>query len=213
MSTRRALLAAAAGVLVVGADGAPSLAPHPDAALLVLCARLEEMQAEWQRLYDLTSEEDELTTAADHAWQTYSAELWPGLRLSPWSRKERDPVDIPGRLVDLPATTSEGLRAKAAAVLALDEAAGYLTDCRNDSAELWQSVSGTGDKAPAFIRLLPAGTPPLAISRLFPRPDALDGGARSRARGSPRPAVPIRAALRPDGILEVSRPMARSNPN
>ncbi len=193
MSTRRALLAAAAGVLVVGADGASSLAPHPDAALLVLCARLEEMQAEWQRLYDLTSEEDELTTAADHAWQTYSAELWPGLRLSPWSREGRDPVDIPGRLVDLPATTSEGLRAKAAAVLALDEAANYLTDCRNDSAELWQSV--IRDAAGSAHRPLGADATPLrpdllgsvaiCAGQLPGNPVSLhDGALRSVALGS-----------------------------
>ena len=111
-----------------------------DAALFALCAQLEDMQAEWQRLYDLTSEEDELTTPADHAWQAYSDNTWPGLCLSPWTSKGRNPADLPAQLVDLPATTPAGLQAKAAAVLALDEATGYLSDCRNDSAELWASV-------------------------------------------------------------------------
>ena len=93
-----------------------------------------------QRLYDATSDEDELTTPADFAWQAYSDTVWPGLNFTTWRREGRDPADMPGRLLDLPATTAAGLQAKAAAVLAIDEAASYLTDCRNDSAELWQSV-------------------------------------------------------------------------
>ena len=66
--------------------------------------------------------------------------MWPGLNFNTWRRESRDPADLPGRLVDQPATTPAGLQAKAAAVLAIDEAASYLTDCRNDSAELWASV-------------------------------------------------------------------------
>ena len=83
---------------------------------------------------------DELTTPADHAWQAYSDTVWPGLNFTTWRREGRDPADMPGRLLDLPATTPAGLQAKAAAVLAIDEAASYLTDCRNDTAELWASV-------------------------------------------------------------------------
>ena len=47
---------------------------HVDADLFALCAQLEDMRAEWQRLYDATSDADELTTPADHAWQAYSDE-------------------------------------------------------------------------------------------------------------------------------------------
>ena len=143
MSTRRALLTVIAVAPVqlkwTGSQSGGALR-NPDAALLALCAQLEEMQAEWQRLYDATSDEADLTTPADFAWQAYSDTVWPGLNFTTWRREGRDPADEPGCLLDLPATTPAGLQAKAAAVLAIDEAASYLTDCRNDSAELWQSV-------------------------------------------------------------------------
>ena len=133
MSTRRALLAGAAGVVVAGA--AP--AAHPDAALLTLCAQLEAMQAEWQWRWTLTSDGPALETEADRAWQAYSDDVWPGIGLSDWNRIE--PGDLAGELRALRATTPEGLKAKARAIMALDHAATYC-DCRNDAAQLWQSI-------------------------------------------------------------------------
>ena len=44
-----------------------------------------------------------------------------------------------GQLRVLRATTPEGLRAKARAIMALDSAAIYC-DCRNDAAQIWQSI-------------------------------------------------------------------------
>ena len=136
MSTRRALLAGAAGVVVAGA--AP--AGHPDAALLALCARLEAMQAEWQRLWALTSDGPAIETDADQAWQDYADNVWPGVTISHWDPERRRPNDLPAKLLTLQATTPEGLQAKAAAILALDDAAGYQFDYRNDAIELWQSL-------------------------------------------------------------------------
>jgi hypothetical protein len=49
------------------------------------------------------------------------------------------PTDLPGRLRTLRAITPEGLKAKARAVMALDNAASYC-DCRNDAAQIWVSV-------------------------------------------------------------------------
>ena len=59
---------------------------HPDRALLDLCDWLTLLQEEWQRLYEATSNADELTTAVDHAWQDYSDNVWPGIGLSDWNR-------------------------------------------------------------------------------------------------------------------------------
>ena len=159
MSTRRALLAATAGVLAAGADGVPSLASNPDAALLALCARLTDMQAEWQRLYDATSEEGPLTTPADHAWQAYSDDVWPRTALQ---RRDSVTRDVPGMLLTHPAATLEGLQAKAAALLALDAAASYC-DLRDDSYEL--TLSLLRDAAGAAFR--PLGTDATSL-RLVP---------------------------------------------
>ena len=111
--------------------------PHPDAALLALCARIDVMRAEWQRLWWLTSNGPALETEADRAWQDYSDTIWPGIGLSDWNRIE--PGDAVGELRTLCATTPEGLKAKARAIMALDNAATY-SDCRNDAAQLWQSI-------------------------------------------------------------------------
>ncbi|MGI4945582.1 MAG: hypothetical protein ACRYHQ_34305 [Janthinobacterium lividum] len=112
-----------------------------DAELLMLCARLDELRAEWQRLYDATSDLPELTTPADHAWQDYSDNAWPGVALAviAGGSKPRDPADLPARLHDLLATTPEGRAAKAAAILALDEAAAYC-DCRDDICQLYATM-------------------------------------------------------------------------
>ncbi|MGI4797620.1 MAG: hypothetical protein ACRYG8_26960 [Janthinobacterium lividum] len=115
-------------------------APHPDAELLALCHRLQDMQAEWQRLYDATSDEPRLTTTADHAWDDYTNHVWPGIRIaSSIFHKQPHPDDQPGQLLRLPATTPEGQAAKAAAILALDEVAGYC-DLRDDSIEMMHSL-------------------------------------------------------------------------
>ncbi len=111
--------------------------PHPDAALLALCASIADMRIEWQRLWLLTSDGPALETEADRAWQAYSDNVWPGIGLSDWNRIE--PGDVAGELRALRATTPEGLRAKARAIMALDSAASYC-DCRNDAAQLWQSI-------------------------------------------------------------------------
>lgn len=115
--------------------------PRPDAELLALCCQLAVMQAEWQRLYDATSDIPELTTPADHAWQDYSDDVWPSVRLAVMvgGSKPRDPADLPARLHDLPATTLEGRAAKAAAILALDDAAAYC-DSRDDICQLYASI-------------------------------------------------------------------------
>ena len=159
MSTRRALLAAPLGALV-GANGAPSLAPHPDAALLALCARLTDMQAEWQRLYDATSDEPELTTPADYAWQAYSDDVWPRTALQ---RRDSATPDVPGLLLTHSATTLEGLQAKAAALLALDAAASYC-DLRDDSYEL--TLSLLRDAAGAAVQPLGADATLLRLAPL-----------------------------------------------
>ncbi len=144
MNARRDMLAVTAGAVAVlhihRTEHDQSLSqsyPHPEAALLALCAQLEKMRTEWQRLYDATSDEDELTTPADHAWQAYSEDVWPRTALQP---KGCTTQDVPALLLTHPAITLEGLRAKAAAILALDEAAGYLMDCRDDSLDLSLSV-------------------------------------------------------------------------
>ncbi len=83
MSTRRDMLAFTAGAVAARTIlpiAARAKTGSPDAALLARCAQLEEMQDEWQRLYDATSDEDELTTPADHAWQAYSDDVWPRSR-------------------------------------------------------------------------------------------------------------------------------------
>ena len=58
-------------------------------------------------------------------------------------------ADVAALLLSHPATTLEGLRAEATAILAMDEAAGYLMDCGDDSLDL--SLSLLRDAAgPAF---------------------------------------------------------------
>jgi hypothetical protein len=114
----------------------------PDADLLDLCAKLAAMQAEWQRLWNFTSEDWGLdgppTTEADHEWLRYNDEVWPAINIS--GQSPRHPDDLPGRLLDFHPVTPEGIRAKAAAVLAMDDAGCYGADLRNDSYELYHSA-------------------------------------------------------------------------
>ena len=109
----------------------------PDAALLALCAQLDDMHAEWQRLYDATSDADELTTPADHAWRAYSDDVWPHTALQP---KGSTAPDVPALLLTHPATTLEGLQAKSAAILAINAAADYC-DLRDDGLDLALSLA------------------------------------------------------------------------
>ncbi len=111
--------------------------PHPDAALLSLCAQLRDMQAEWQRLYDLTPD-DGARTSADEVWERYASHVWPGVGpVGPWLAPDED---VPGRLLLHHPSTLEGLAAKAAAILALDDAAHYTRDCRDDAFEMQESL-------------------------------------------------------------------------
>ena len=110
---------------------------HPDAALLALCAQIDELRVEWQRFWTITTDGAALETEADHAWQDYSDNVWPGVTLSDWNRIA--PGDVVGQLRTLRATTPDGLKAKAGAILALNNAATYC-DCRNDAAQLWASI-------------------------------------------------------------------------
>ena len=148
MNTRRALLS-----VLAGSATAPALHihrteqvqplnptyPHPNAALLALCAHLDAMRAEWQRLWLLTSDGPDLATKADRAWQEYSDSTWPGIAVSDHVLNRLHLTDLPGRLRTLRAVTPEGLKAKARAVMALDNAASYC-DCRNDAAQIWESI-------------------------------------------------------------------------
>ena len=110
---------------------------HPDAELLALCAQLAEMQAEWQRLWEPTSDEVPSTTEADHAWDRYHRYVWPCTHPS---HPEMTGEDLGARLLTLRATTLEGMQAKAAAILAMEEASGYTWDCRDDSCQLATSL-------------------------------------------------------------------------
>lgn len=90
---------------------------HPDAALLILCDELRILQEEWQRLWDATPEEGE-AGPADLAWRDYSENIWPGVCLA-YAVREDDPVR---GLITMQVTTLEGMRARAAAIKATDDA-------------------------------------------------------------------------------------------
>lgn len=106
-----------------------------DAALLILCGELRVLQEEWQRLWAVTAEVGE-PGSADAAWRDYSDHVWPGV-----SRKGADCDGDPVRaLIASKATTLDGMRAKAAAIKAMDDAGGYSMCCRDDSYELMISL-------------------------------------------------------------------------
>ena len=110
-----------------------------DADLLALCAQLRVRQVEWQRLWDAASAApDDGESPADLILDRYTAWVWPAVRLSDVSglTSAADPVRM---LLDLPATTPEGLQAKAAAVLALNDVGDYSD---RDRADQWQIVAG-----------------------------------------------------------------------
>lgn len=110
MATRRAVLRDGAAVLGVGVvpGGVLKSEQPPDAALLALCAELSRRHVEYQRLWSLTPD-DGPETDADRAFKTYGETVWPRC------------ADLIARLADLPATTAIGMRAKAAAALAIAE--------------------------------------------------------------------------------------------
>ena len=114
----------------------PALPGNPDDELIAVCARLREMQAEWQRLYNASPEAGE-ETETDKAWQAFSAKVWPATDLV--NPSDPHPDDLPGRLLDLVATTPEGKEAKAAAVLALHEASLWC-DSREDERQMIESL-------------------------------------------------------------------------
>jgi hypothetical protein len=116
--TKRGMLVA--GLALAAAPTFAGINSHaakksPDVELLALCARLRDMQAEWQRLYDATSDEDELTTPADFAWQNYSDHVWPLVHSNSFT-VPAGVVDYPAQLLTLRATTPEGIQAKATAI-------------------------------------------------------------------------------------------------
>jgi hypothetical protein len=100
------------------------------------------MQAEWQRLWHFTGEDwgldDPPTTDADREWLAYNDHVWPAIHIS--GQTPRHPDDLPGQLLDFRPVTVEGMRAKAAAVLAMDDAACYGADGRDDASAFYHSV-------------------------------------------------------------------------
>lgn len=113
---------------------------QPDADLLALCHHLQDMQAEWQRLYDATSDQPGLTTSADHLWDKYSDDIWPGIVVSSTVLHEQPhPEDVVGQLIRLRATTAADRIAKAHAILTLEEAVAYC-ECRDDCIQIMLSL-------------------------------------------------------------------------
>ncbi len=125
------------GIVMISLPAA-SLA-HPDQELLAVCDQLATLQAEWQRLWTLTSDDDAVTTDADRAWEDYTDNVWPRIFNRPWDDAPKT-EDVPHKLLALPATTWEGMRAKAAAILAMDQACCYTHDIRDDAFELMSSL-------------------------------------------------------------------------
>jgi hypothetical protein len=110
--------------------------------LFALCDRLSTRQAEWQRLWTLTSEtweDGDPETEADRIWLDFNNNVWPGVYISEWNASQRKPDDVVGQLLDHHPVTREGMRAKALALVALDRAAAY-GDMRNDGCELNMSL-------------------------------------------------------------------------
>lgn len=131
----RSVSVAQVGSLMQGSIESDQIVAHPDAALLILCGDLRTLQEEWQRLWAATPEVGE-PGPADAAWRVYSDHVWPGV-----SRQGADSVSDPVRaLIATKATTLEGMRAKAAAIKALDDAGGYLMSVRDDSYDLMMSL-------------------------------------------------------------------------
>jgi len=113
--------------------------PHPDADLLAVCARLADHQAQWQSLWAATPDQPD-SGPQDTAFDEFSQNVWPGYRCADPIRGDDTATDLPALLLTLPATTAEGLQAKAAAVLAISDAGSYTGDSRLDEIDLLRSV-------------------------------------------------------------------------
>ena len=109
--------------------------------MLALCAQLRVLQSRWQRLWSVAAEgaAEGDDTPADLMLDRYAAWVWPGTMLADLSGLSLI-ADPARRLLDLPATTPEGLQAKAAAVLTLHDAGDY-SDCdRSDHLQIVAAV-------------------------------------------------------------------------
>ena len=111
-----------------------------DAELLTVCASLADQQAQWQTLWAATPDEPD-GGPVDLAFDTFTEFTWPGTRIADRLLGNPSAIDLPARLLTLPATTQEGLVAKAAAVLAISDASTFTGDCRPDEIELLRSVA------------------------------------------------------------------------
>ena len=113
---------------------------------------------------------------ADHEWLAFNDNVWPAVRIS--GRTPRHPDDLPGALIDFHPTTAEGIRAKAAAILAMEDAGCYGGDLRDDSCALTSSVlvdmaglpGCCSARTPSQLRRLPSSSeqprhPRRAVSR------------------------------------------------
>lgn len=130
-----------------------------DADLLALCAQLRVLQTRWQRLWDAASNAPGDDNPADLILDRYTAWVWPGTMLADVSglTSAADPMRL---LLILPATTPEGLQAKAVAVLALHDAGDYSD---RDRADQWQIVAALlRDVAGAAAMPLGKVSPPIA---------------------------------------------------
>jgi hypothetical protein len=112
---------------------------HPDGELLALCDALAALQAGWQVLWEATPDEPN-AGPEDQAFDTFAKFTWPGTRIADLAPGDASGIDLPALLLTLPATTPEGLQAKAAAVLAISDANTFTGDCRMDEIELLRSV-------------------------------------------------------------------------
>jgi len=134
------------------AGGAISSQRHPsscsaNAELLAVCARLADHRAQWQSRWAATPDVPD-GGPQDTAFDEFSQNVWPGYRCADPVRGDDTATDLPALLLTLPATTAEGLQAKAAAVLAISDAGSYTGDSRLDEIELLRSVvrDATGDR-------------------------------------------------------------------
>jgi hypothetical protein len=116
--------------------------------LLSVCARLADLQAQWQGYWAATPDEPN-GGPDDIVFKSFSTWNWPGVRLGDWAHEDSSVIDLPALLLTLPATTTEELRAKAAAVLAISDVSDYTGDCRTDEMELLRSVARDA-AGPAF---------------------------------------------------------------
>jgi hypothetical protein len=85
-----------------------------DAELLAVCDELAVLQARWQTLWAATPDQPN-GGPEDLAFDTFTSFTWPGTRITDPALGGASGIDLPVLLLTLPATTPEGLQAKAAA--------------------------------------------------------------------------------------------------